>query len=467
MIATVLMVGCGPSRAERQAQKDERIWSEDLASVSKAAYTTPVSSSERECLGRHAFNVAGRVEWPSDPGNSYMFSPRQSASIYDVHDGIEVGSTRVAVVSDPKREEFNWQFKKLDLDRKNSINWNTKDIATWTDWLARTTSDEERKSLEERIHNDELSMARARLDHRFETGIPDSLGVWESEYPDELRADDDRRNNRHQTLTAYVYRKPWLHIFEQTGPAGQPQANEARMREFLQRFRARAEFEIPTQQGLCIPYGFIADDGKTPFRMKLGMRYRDVPGVIYVIDTGVLNDQTPPGGGALWDALGVSGVGLLGAAVPENVKIVERIGPKKVRINGRGGIESGVVARVEGLSESEKDDANHRADYTPAQLKKVLNRPPYEVYTVYAGTNAKPDSQALPWLAVKMRTFARNQVEEGELASDPPPFAQSQPRFEGLLNSIGLRATTPALPEVAALGKGYGETSQPLASKPE
>ena len=47
-------------------------------------------------------------------------------------------------------------------------------------------------------------------------------------------------------------------------------------------------------------------------------------------------------------------------------------------------------------------------------------------------------------------------TEEEKLASDPPPFAQSLPRFEGLLHSMRLRATTPALPEVEALGKGYG-----------
>jgi hypothetical protein len=74
----------------------------------------------------------------------------------------------------------------------------------------------------------------------------------------------------------------------------------------------------------------------------------------------------------------------------------------------------------------------------------------------------------LPWLSVKMRTFARNQVfrvdddKPQEVLTDPPPFSQSQPRFDALVHSLHLRTTYPPLPEVAALG--YGKDAVPATS---
>ena len=415
--------------------------------------------------GRHVFDVVGPVQWPTDPTDSTVFSSRQSASIFDRGDRVLVGDTKVAVIFDPEGKEFAFQFEGLELGKKHSMASQTESLARHKERVAKSTSPEERKQWEEMVRSDEIWMARGQLDRRFDLGLPDSLGVWEFKRGEIVDKDDkDSIRNQGQIMTAYVYRKPWLHIFQQPrGPATEQPANEARMRAFLKRFRTRAEFEIPREPGLCIPYGFIADDGTLPFAMKQAMRYRDVPGVIYVLDTGVVSDKIPSGGGALWNAMGVAGIGLLGGEVPENMEVLQRIGPKKVQIDGRVAIESGVVARVNGLDAEEKRKASARADYTPAQLKRILNRAPYEVYTLYAGTNGKRDSQALPWLDIKMRTFARNQVtEEEKLASDPPPFAQSLPRFEGLLHSMRLRATTPALPEVEALGKGYGAAASNL-----
>jgi hypothetical protein len=459
VLAVIVLMGCGPSRAERQAVEEEQAWQDDLQQVARSAYAAPASGSRQECLGRHVFDVVGPVQWPTDPSVSSVFNSRQSYSIFDRGDRILVGETKVGVIFDPEGKKFAFQFEGLELDKKNSMASQTKSIAMYKELLAMSTSPQGRKQWEKEIRHHEIWRDRNQIDRRFDLGLPDSLGVWEFERGEIVDTDDeDSILNQGQVMTAYIYRKPWLHVFEQPrGPATEQPANEARMRAFLKRFRTRAEFEVPREPGLCIPYGFIADDGTLPFAMKQAMRYRDVPGVVYVLDTGVVSDKIPSGGGALWNAMGVAGIGLLGGEVPENMEVLQRIGPKKVQIDGRVAIESGVVARVNGLDAEEKRKANARADYTPAQLKRVLNRAPYEVYTLYAGTNGKRDSQALPWLDIKMRTFARNQVtEEEKLASDPPPFAQSLPRFEGLLRSMRLRATTPALPEVEALGKGYG-----------
>ena len=50
-LAVIVLMGCGPSRAERQAAEDERAWHENLEQVARSAYTAPASGSRQECLG--------------------------------------------------------------------------------------------------------------------------------------------------------------------------------------------------------------------------------------------------------------------------------------------------------------------------------------------------------------------------------------------------------------------------------
>ena len=47
----------------------------------------------------------------------------------------------------------------------------------------------------------------------------------------------------------------------------------------LNGFRLRSLYEIPEQKGICIPYGFIADDGTTPHNIAVTMRLIDHPDV--------------------------------------------------------------------------------------------------------------------------------------------------------------------------------------------
>ena len=48
---------------------------------------------------------------------------------------------------------------------------------------------------------------------------------------------------------------------------------------FLNDFRTRAIFEVPKQEGVCIPYGFIPDDGKQPHEIAVTMRLLDHPDI--------------------------------------------------------------------------------------------------------------------------------------------------------------------------------------------
>lgn len=52
-----------------------------------------------------------------------------------------------------------------------------------------------------------------------------------------------------------------------------------RATQFLKNFRVRAPFEVPHEPGVCIPHGFIADDGKTQRRMSVAFRLKKHPEV--------------------------------------------------------------------------------------------------------------------------------------------------------------------------------------------
>ena len=61
---------------------------------------------------------------------------------------------------------------------------------------------------------------------------------------------------------------------------------EERFRYFLTNFSPRAIFELPSQQGICFPYGFIRDDGTKLRYVSVAMRLLDHPDVeIVFLDT--------------------------------------------------------------------------------------------------------------------------------------------------------------------------------------
>jgi len=62
--------------------------------------------------------------------------------------------------------------------------------------------------------------------------------------------------------------------------------NKKNFNNFLNNFNPRTLHEIPTQPGVCIPYGFIADDGTAPRDIGVTMRLIDHPDVeIFFRDT--------------------------------------------------------------------------------------------------------------------------------------------------------------------------------------
>jgi hypothetical protein len=86
--------------------------------------------------------------------------------------------------------------------------------------------------------------------------------------------------------TGYPYSFGWqdkngirVFIYSNHRIINYPSRQENEIQRFLTHFHPRALYEIPSQPGVCFPYGFIADDGKAPRSVAVTMRLVDHPDV--------------------------------------------------------------------------------------------------------------------------------------------------------------------------------------------
>ncbi|HDY99118.1 MAG TPA: hypothetical protein ENH72_11605 [Pseudomonas sabulinigri] len=104
-------------------------------------------------------------------------------------------------------------------------------------------------------------------------GIPDAYFVGSASAPGE----------------AYIYRNNRVYAFFMSEAYAQGKGKEA-MLDMMSRFRPRELYEVPTESGVCIPYGFIADDGKADYSVKNSLRFTATPNVVFSIVTASASD---------------------------------------------------------------------------------------------------------------------------------------------------------------------------------
>ncbi|MFP6830751.1 MAG: T6SS immunity protein Tli4 family protein [Pseudomonas sp.] len=156
----------------------------------------------------------------------------------------------------------------------------------------------------------------------FDFGMPDAYGA---RYPDKLivllwRDDRIYRFAFGQQSDYSEHRSS----FEKLLPAA---------RDLLARFRTRAEFEIPKETGFCLPFGFIADDGKAHYSITIAWHPTDNPNLLYSLS---LSDDI----GKALNLLPVLTTPIMGSPFPSAGEI-QTFGPSKVQIGSRTGIMGG------------------------------------------------------------------------------------------------------------------------------
>lgn len=411
-VVTFLSLGaCQPSGAQ-QASAPKGPSEKDIASAYHADYKVP-AGTRSECLGRVTFEVSeqSRFEWGL---------PRRVRTNEEIlgfsrilrgdQDNIHLDGVAVVVAAEANLKTIqemqriagvhkNIALQDIDETIRRRLSVIEDQLRQLND-PAQSKTLEERKAFEASIADFKKDLDEARRDrpllerdwHTNDWGLPDSTGYIAG-----------------STLYAFLLRDGFAFQFMSTGGDDEPPFEQrlAAFKKLLSRFESRALYQVPSKPGLCIPHGFIADDGTSHFSAEVSYRYVDAPGVIYSLTTGVEGERNFNPTEPMLVATGRSAVaGLLGNSYGRRIKT---LGPKPVKIGARSGTLGGITT-TEGISG----------------------------YSVYAGTSGWAHSQVLPHIALSMRSFDRETVPD-ELKVDPPPLAQSLPRFELTLSSIRTR----------------------------
>jgi ASC-1-like (ASCH) protein len=380
-----------------------------------------------ECLGRLVWTADKTIAWPVryDRDQSSTFNHGFSEHVFSRGDEIRFGNTLIKVnVLDVGVKEA-----VLASLPENSLSDLNRQLASMEAELQKT---EKRKDGDIRERN-RYEVAKRGIKSTiktineitqkykpYEPGLPESYGYWTTS------AEPSGNGDQYSTFKAYLFTPKYLYTFqsrEKIGPKFSSENHRKQFSSLLASFRTRRMNEIPTELGVCIPFGFLPDDGRTVTDIKQSVRWTDTPGVLYTIHTGNVHPRQLKS--TVMAALAASQVGRFGSNEEAQVKqyVDQRIGPRQVSIGGLIGEQGGVALKV-----------------------TQSGAAPYEAYSVFTGYAGWLGTDVLPFILVDMQSFTLEQAPE--LKVNPPPFKQSMDRLEGMLKNMRLRPTSPPMPEL-------------------
>lgn len=402
--------------------------SDDLLKIMAPGYQKPIGVSS-ECFGRMMFEVNGVDEWPTYYRHMYptgIFARSFSDNVGDPYDSMRFGDTLIAVIASKKMRSKEKVFEATPYGRIAALQNNIEEKRSYIARLKKPgkISDADKAEIEGQLKDiqrfETIIAEYGTKFERFNTGLPNSEAYWTSE--DSSVDNSDLRS----ILRAYLTRGDHIFVFESNVKMKNPADKESHKKKFssmLSNFRPRAANEIPTERGVCIPFGFIADDGETPIAFKQSIRFSDAPGVLYTLSTGTVdprNIKATPLLAMAEAAISPPPPDKPGEPMP---KVIQRIGPRMVKMGGLSASQGGV------------------------HLK--FNQPGgkgYEIYSVFTGYGGWLGTTVLPFILVNMRTMNLNLAPE--LKELPPPFAVSKSRMDLMVKSMRWRPTTPPMPEL-------------------
>lgn len=421
----VLLVGCQPSNARDEQRPRPTPEPERLRQALHEGYTSP-AGAKQECLGRLVFEAPRAMQWGIGPsrfdGYRYGFNERMHGG----HDDLWVAGTQIHVLTDSKRAAIESLADNIDA-RKHNIIRDYRDKVELLKGMNEDRAERLRAPSSEFTEEDKVGIRNAiARDQQRILDIQTDIGLIEkSWHPIDLGIPDALGYQAGPDLHAFLLRDGRVYKFLRASGEGDPPFDQ-RKREFLELvhgFQPRKLHEIPTGRGICVPFGFIPDDGTLPARIEVSLRSLEHPGVIFTIGSKVVGEQGVNGSEpALLKAIGRAGGAGFALGVGRDVKA---IGPGKALIGALPAQQGGIAMNV-------ADDG----------------QPVVHGYSVYTGYGGWGHSRVLPALTVDMRSF--NKKQEPELVDrNPPPLKDAMARYEALLKSIRLRPTQPPMPELA------------------
>ncbi len=236
------------------------------------------------------------------------------------------------------------------------------------------------EELEAQLADYERQVAALPTDERYEKerafnlGIPDAAGAW---HPDRM--------------VAVLWRNNRIFHFEFGPKNGEYdssiEAIEPSARDLLARFRPREAFEIPQEPGVCLPFGFIADNGTENYYAGFSWHVKSTP---YVLNSLTLSNSVTDA----IELLPMLTKRLMGNPFPAAL-VATNIGPRRIDIGSSRGTLTGRSLQA---IDPEGDRLSSHAQYN-------LN----------AGAAA---GKYTPTLLYKLQTYANDQP--------PPPIEQAE-----------------------------------------
>ena len=235
----------------------------------------------QECLGRHVFDVHEAMQWATyDAGRVYRISTggghNFTAKVTAKGDNATYGERGdIIYVSDiVERSEFeaavNYQIGTGRLNQKRIL----ENIEIKKFRLSKLPSQgygpDVIQQLEDEIAEQEALVPLA-IPTVHDLGIPDAYFL----------------GGRVDPMYGYLYRNQRVYFIVAYRPLGQ---GKQAFQDLISRFQPRELYEVPQGNGICIPYGFIADDGKTPYSIKNSLRFTQTPNVVFTLLTASASD---------------------------------------------------------------------------------------------------------------------------------------------------------------------------------
>ena len=445
-------LGCQPSDAGQQTGQGaldpppRKPTGDQLLQAAHSGYRTS-PGTRQECIGRQVFDVPHEIEWEvkgprsgeglirNAPTDKDDFSNVFPDGLYHLTSRLHYERWNLGVMAPVSREEFDrWRagekdwYPKLIRMREESIAKTKAEIAEYRkkiDGMGREGHEElVLSALEDDIERltKDIAVFRSRIAAKFLFDSEDVFGVQEAGY------------------YAFLFKNQRAYRIQMFGPRDQgaetPEQFDQRFADFVRRFRPRAMYEIPTEPGVCIPYGFIPDDGTGDYQVKVAFRFKDHPGVAYDFNTGLAYDarlRNSPGNHyvsnlpepSMFRATTLGLTGLLGGGAVAG-RMEKSIGPRTAKIGAIDASQGGFSI-----------------------ITGEADGPKVPSYTIYTATNGFPDVHILPFIVLEVSSYTRKQFPT--LPEDPPPFDETMARVDTLLKSIRLRPTSPPMPELKAL----------------
>ncbi|MCL5227306.1 hypothetical protein [Pseudomonas nunensis] len=239
-------------------------------------------SPKQECVGRLTFDVPEKIEWATYPtenklisgGGGHTFSKNISSEneyLSYNHSGLTLRVSNITT-----HHEFDLQRNAILYTDETSKKETLEKIDTKKGRLQSIQEMNYSTDVIERLKDEIKILEESAADKtikEYALNISDSYVFGDNTTPSQVLL---WRNNR---IYYFNFNTPTKNSAED-------------IKDLIARFEPRELYQVPNGPGVCLPYGFIHDDGKTGFSVKNSLRFTSTPNVIMSMINASQDDPT-------------------------------------------------------------------------------------------------------------------------------------------------------------------------------